>query len=148
MTEEQLTITLLDFLESKGWEIISFDFPGSGTGRVLHPTSISNPSKTKGGIIPDIVAIKNGVCLFFENKDHYFQQDFQKQNSLKTDISYKNAITNLTKGKSVSKYYFGIGLPYNQSIKIKEADKLLVDFIVSVQSEEINVVYDSFGLYF
>ena len=67
MTEEELTISLLEFLQVKGWDIICYDFPQSGTGRMIHPDDTN--SKTEGGIIPDIVALKDGICIFFENKD-------------------------------------------------------------------------------
>ena len=67
MTEEQVTKSLLKWLSDHQWEIICFDFPQSGTGRFLHPNGDTN--KNKDTINPDIVAVKDNICLFFENKD-------------------------------------------------------------------------------
>ena len=147
MTEEKCTIILLEFLEEHGWEILCFDFPQSGTGKVLHPNS--NASKTEGGIIPDIVAAKNGVCLFFENKAHYYSPDFDKQNRLRTTDDYITAINELTKGKGIRNIYYGIGFPNICSVKVTNEDKNKVDFIVTVNDkEEISVFYENFGLIF
>ena len=40
MTEEQVTKALLQHLTDNGWHIVCFDFPQSGTGRVLHPNNV------------------------------------------------------------------------------------------------------------
>lgn len=147
MTEERCTIILLEFLEENDWEILCFDFPQSGTGRVLHPDS--NMSKTIGGIIPDIVAVKNGVCLFFENKDHYYLPDFDKQNMLRTSSDYKAAINELINGKQIHHIYYGIGFPTECTTRVSGEDKSKVDFIVTVKDDEtIEIFYDSFGLIF
>lgn len=147
MTEEKCTITLLEFLEDCGWEILCFDFPQSGTGRVLHPDS--SMSKTEGSIIPDIVAVKGDICLFFENKDHYYVPDFDKQNMLRTTSDYRNAINDLVRGKHIQHIYFGIGFPIQCSSRVFVEDKQKVDFIVTVDDDEkVNIFYDSFGLVF
>lgn len=39
MTEEQVTKALLQYLTDNGWHIVCFDFPQSGTGKVLHPNN-------------------------------------------------------------------------------------------------------------
>ena len=62
MTEEQVTKALLQYLTDNGWHIVCFDFPQSGTGRVLHPNN-ADGEKNKDSIIPDIVAIKNNISL-------------------------------------------------------------------------------------
>jgi hypothetical protein len=147
MTEEQCTIILLEFLEEHNWDILCFDFPQSGTGKVLHPANSS--SKTEGSIIPDIVAVKKGVCLYFENKDHYFLPDFEKVNMLRTTTDYHKAINELTKGKGVQKVYYGIGFPTSCSPRVNNEDKEKVDFIVTVDNDKtVDVFYDTFGLVF
>lgn len=147
MLEEKCTIILLTYLEDNGWEILCFDYPQSGTGRVLHPDS--NMSKTEGSIIPDIVAVKGDVCLFFENKGYYFPPDFDKQNMLRTTSDYKTSINELIDGKYVRHIYYGIGLPADSSIHVTDDDKKKVDFIVSVEDDEtVNVFYSTFGLVF
>lgn len=79
MTEEQVTKSLLHYLTDNGWHIVCFDFPQSGTGRILHPNN-ANSQKNKDSIIPDIVAVKNNISLFFENKDRYYFPDYEKVN--------------------------------------------------------------------
>ena len=81
MKEENVTKAILRKLVSAGWEIICYDFPQSGTGRVLHPND--RDSKTLGAIIPDIVAIKDGIVVDFENKDRFVFSDFEKIDQLR-----------------------------------------------------------------
>ena len=69
MREENVTKNILQWLQINKWEIICFDFPQSGTGVLLHLNDINRTEKNKGGIIPDIIAVKNGIAVFFENKD-------------------------------------------------------------------------------
>jgi len=114
-----------------------FDFPQSGTGYCLHPNEqIENNHKTKGIIIPDIVAVKLNKCLFFENKDRFALSDFLKINKLITKKNYSDSIDKLLNEFEVNEVFYGIGLP---SKKITEAQKQqnhhLVNFIVSVTEE-------------
>jgi hypothetical protein len=92
MKEERVTINILNWLESNGWKIICYDFPQSGTGVLLHPNSDENrTTKNKGGIIPDILATRNSVALFFENKDRFVLSDFEKLKEI-TPEEYKKYI--------------------------------------------------------
>ena len=86
--EEEVTKRILKWLVETGWEIICFDFPQSGTGRQLHPNIRTN--QTDGVIIPDIVAIKNGTVLDFENKDRFVLEDFEKILMLRTSNNYSD----------------------------------------------------------
>jgi hypothetical protein len=65
MKEELVTKTILKWLEANQWQIISYDFPQSGTGTVLRPHLEQKPSKNKGSFIPDVVAIKKWVLFIF-----------------------------------------------------------------------------------
>lgn len=94
MTEEQVTKALLQYLTDNGWHIVCFDFPQSGTGRILHPNN-ANGEKNKDSIIPDIVAVKNNVSLFFENKDRFYFPDYIKINEMIVNNQYTNAIDKL-----------------------------------------------------
>jgi hypothetical protein len=58
-----VTKTILSYLSSKGWNIVAYDFPQSGTGIMLHPDR-NYSEKNKGGIIPDIVAVKKKEYAF------------------------------------------------------------------------------------
>lgn len=134
MTEEQVTKALLKWLIDNRWEIICFDFPQSGTGRLLHPNGANE--KNKGAINPDIVAVRDDVCLFFENKDRFYFPDYEKVNDLIVDNDYTEDIAKLLNGHMVNEFYFGIGLPSEKhSSKSKQSAKI-VDFIVGVSGNK------------
>lgn len=133
MTEEQVTKSILKWLIDREWEIVCFDFPQSGTGRLLHPDNAAE--KNKDSINPDIVAVKNGVCLFFENKNRYDYSDYIKQYELITENKYTGAISDLLNDYHVDNIYYGIGLP---SVKLQGAardNQELVDFIIGVDED-------------
>ena len=148
MKEEQVTKNLLQWLISNSWSIVCFDFPQSGTGRILHPDD-SASEKNKSAIIPDIVAVKDGICLFFENKDRFYYQDFEKQNFLITNNRYENSIAKLLQNYSINCILYGIGMPLaNYSDKAVTASSL-VDFVVCVSNDTIiSVVYNPHGISF
>lgn len=79
MREENVTKKIIKYLKKNEWKIISFDFPQSGTGIMILPDD-NKSSKNKDSIIPDIIAHKNNICLFFENKDRFVKADFDKVN--------------------------------------------------------------------
>lgn len=148
MTEETVTKAILNWLIQKGWEIVCFDFPQSGTGRLLHPNDVLS-EKNKGTINPDIVAVKGHTCLFFENKDRFYYLDYEKQNSLIEGDDYSNAIGELLSRYIVDDIYYGIGLPtVKHSAKSEEAAHL-VDFIIGVEEDkEISVLYNPTSIKF
>lgn len=135
MTEEQVTKAILAFLIDNGWNIVAYDFPQSGSGKMLRPND-NISEKNKGGLIPDIVAVKNGVCLFFENKDRVVISDFQKVSSLINDNQYTNDISALLAGHSVIKIFYGVGFPSDKWNKSAAANISLVDFIVGVTADK------------
>ena len=94
MREEQVTKAMLKWLMDRNWAIVCFDFPQSGTGKVLHPNDAGE--KNKKSIIPDIVAVQNGVCIFVENKDRFYFPDYEKQNALKKE-DYKTQTNSFLK---------------------------------------------------
>lgn len=133
MREEEVTKALLTRLKEKGWTIVSYDFPQSGTGDLIRPNN-SN-SKNKESFIPDIVAYKEGTVLFFENKDRFVYSDFVKVDFLrKTDI-YSEDITELLKGIEYSRILYGVGMPYSVNAMRKTKTNLqMVDFAVLVDN--------------
>ena len=141
MREEQVTKAILDWLVKHQWRIVCFDFPQSGTGKVLHPND-GNNEKNKKSIIPDIVAVKGEIAVFFENKDRFYLADYKKQNSLKVKNEYSNAINRLLEGYNIQHIYYGIGLPTcKHSMRSKEAS-VLVDFILTVEAnKDVHVAY-------
>lgn len=142
--EEEVTKRMLKWLIQTGWEIICFDFPQSGTGRQLHPNDRS--SKTQGIIIPDIVALKNGVVVDFENKDRFVYTDFEKIKDLKESDDYSNDWARLLYGKTYKNIYYGIGMPYtlNNYTKAEEFSSM-VDFIVYLKEDGSFQVTDNIG---
>ncbi len=149
ITEEKVTKLILGWLESKDWEIVCYDFPQSGTGISLHLNKDLRETKNKGAVIPDIVAIKEGKVLFFENKDRFVLSDFDKLNSLKTKNNYSESIEKLLTNYDFSTIYYGIGIPKieNQITKVKkEIEK--VDFVIFVNSDkEIEIYYEKSNLF-
>lgn len=143
MTEEQVTKAILTWLIKNKWQIVCFDFPQSGTGRVLHPnTALSE--KNKDSIIPDIVAVKKGTCVFFENKDRFYMPDYDKVNNLIKHEDYSQAINRLLSKHNIEKIYYGIGLPLNEHGDKSKQSMHLVDFIVGVlDNMDINVLYSA-----
>jgi hypothetical protein len=137
-----VTKTILSYLSSKGWNIVAYDFPQSGTWIMLHPDR-NYSEKNKGGIIPDIVAVKEGVCLFFENKDRFYYPDYIKVQELITDNIYKKSIFELVGEYKVHTIRYGIGLPTNKYTRRAEQNKHLVDFVVGVNEDGlVETIYD------
>ena len=134
MREEQVTKALLKWLIDNKWEIICFDFPQSGTGRLLHPNGANE--KNKGAINPDIVAVRNEVCLFFENKDRFYFPDYEKVNDLIVDNEYTDDIAKLLAGHIVKVFYYGIGLPTEKHSSKSQKSAEMVDFIVGVSADK------------
>lgn len=148
LTEEQITKEILDWLESKGWFIISYDFPQSGTGFVLHSCNRKNSSKNKESIIPDIIAIKNEVVVFFENKDRFQLSDFDKISKLKKTFDYRNAISKLLQKYDYINIYYGIGLPSTEKVNAKILNYLqMVDFIVQTNGIETTTTFQRTNIF-
>lgn len=150
MREENVTKNILIWLQSYGWKIISYDFPQSGTGILLHPNSDENrTTKNKGGIIPDILATRNSIALFFENKDRFVLSDFEKLKEIKTIGNFSNSLNSILSDFNVSSIYYGIGIPaiekhINKSLENSDG----IDFIVSSDEKgEIKIIYDIKNIY-
>ena len=87
MTEENVTKTLLNWLIKRNWQIVCFDFPQSGTGILLHPNNKSS-EKNKDSINVDIVAVRDNICVFLENKNRFCYSDYKKINFLINENEY------------------------------------------------------------
>lgn len=135
MREEEVTKAIIKWLMNNDWEIVCFDFPQSGTGRVLHPNN-SVCEKNKNSIIPDIVAVKEDICVFFENKDRFYYPDYEKVNYLINNNDYSQAINQLLSKYIISRIYYGIGLPTIKHTKKSQQSQHLVDFIIGVNEDK------------
>lgn len=147
--EENVTKSLISWLEENGWQIIAYDFPQSGTGIILHPNSDAKVSKTKDSFIPDIIAYKHDTAVFFENKNRFVAKDFDKVNRLRHTTTYSNAIKNLF-GPPPQHIGYGIGIPYTAKNLLKAlAQQDKVDFIILVNDTygKADIVYDRLGLF-
>lgn len=149
ITEEQVTKAILNWLEANGWEIICFDFPQSGTGVSLHPNQELRTTKNKGAFIPDIVAIKNGIIIFFENKDRFVLTDFLKVQELKQTSDYTTSIEKFLTEFTYTKIYYGVGLAHTDKSEQRTNEHLeKIDFAVfSQQDNTIKIMVDPNGLF-
>lgn len=133
MKEEDVTKALLTRLEEKGWTIVCYDFPQSGTGVMIHHNTRN--SKNKDSFIPDIVAHKEGTVLFFENKDRFVYSDFVKVEFLRTTNDYSSDITELLDGIEYSRILYGVGMPYSvNAIRNTKVNLEMVDFAVLIDN--------------
>jgi hypothetical protein len=139
MTEENVTISVIERLRENGWKILSFDYPQSGTGKLIKPDS---KEKNLGGFIPDIVAFKNGVVLFWENKDHFVFEDFTKIKNIKESEAFIKPIKDFLSKIDYGYIYFGIAIP-KVDAEINKASKYYkyIDFFVTVDSREVDILY-------
>ncbi|MBQ4391921.1 MAG: hypothetical protein II826_02280 [Prevotella sp.] len=142
MTEEQVTKAIIRWLEATGWEILSFDYPQSGTGRVLHPAF--STSKTEGSIIPDIIAHKDSTLVFFENKSRYTYSDFEKVERLRHTDAYDQDIALLAENRHFGRTFYGIGFQYGQHLTEKSRKSWpMADFVLTVGDDfSITPQYD------
>ena len=133
MREEKVTISILKWLEKNNWNIISYDFPQSGTGVLLHKNSVSRNQKNKDGVIADIIAKKSNVVAYFENKDRYYEDDFIKINNLKNQNEYSKSLTKLLGPLTNLNIYYGVGI-HSAPSQIKKClkSKYKIDFLISV----------------
>ena len=144
MREERVTINILNWLEENGWQIVCYDFPQSGTGILLHPNGDDRTEKNKGGIIPDIIAVKEDIALFFENKDRFYQPDFDKLFEIKTENNFSDSLSQLLSGFSISKMVYGIGIPEEKKHLKKSKTQLdKIDFLITTDdNKNVKVHFD------
>jgi hypothetical protein len=144
MREERVTINILKWLEENGWQIVCYDFPQSGTGILLHPNGDNRTEKNKGGIIPDIIAVKDNNALFFENKDRFYEPDFDKLFEIKTENNFSDALFRLLSEFKISKIVYGIGIPdVKKHIEKSKTHLAKVDFLISTnENKNVEVHYD------
>jgi|SRR3989338_1745515 len=139
--EEDVTKAIICWLEKNSWSIICYDFPQSGTGKVLHSNNRVG-LKNKNSIIPDIVAVKSGVVVILENKDRFFLSDFQKLENVKKEDNYSDSIKQLLMFHKYVSIYFGIGLPISsKNMERVNENKDKVDFVIDSDGEIVKIYY-------
>lgn len=149
MKEEKVTKNILNWLEDNGWKIICYDFPQSGTGILLHPNKDKRIEKNKGGIIPDIIAVKKDKAIFFENKDRFYLPDFTKLSTIRTELNYSVSLEQLLIGHNCKDIYYGIGIPdIEKEIEKSKFHLEKIDFLISTKKEGgIFIHYDINGIF-
>lgn len=144
MKEEKVTKAIIAWLKINDWKIICFDFPQSGTGKVLHPDNLGN-EKNLDSIIPDIVAVKNDIAVFFENKDRFYLNDYIKVHNLIQNNNYSCDINKLLSSFTIEKIFYGIGIPTCKHSYKSIQNQELVNFIIGVNDDEtITQLYGEF----
>ena len=144
MREERVTINILNWLEDNNWRIVCYDFPQSGTGTLLHPNGDNRTEKNKGGIIPDIIAVKDNIALFFENKDRFYQPDFDKLLEIKSENNFSDSLNQLLSEFGINKIVYGIGIPeVKKHIEKSKTQLDKVDFLITTNDNKtVEVHYD------
>ena len=153
MNEGKVTKNLIRFLKNNGWNVVAFDYPQSGTGRNFRPSKEfqEENNKNKNHVIPDILAVKDGVLLFFENKTEFFFNDFKKVNGLRINNIYEDSINEFLGSLNIKihKMYFGIGCR-DSSKFYKKAEMYyhMTDFVLNVNEQGVEVTYNSMNINF
>ena len=127
MFEESVTKAILVWLKETGWTVLDYDFPGGGTGRKFHMGGASS-SKTKDIWIPDIVAVKNGAFLLFENKRVDTLSDYAKIRDVSRNPRLVSELSAAYPQEDVKTISFGIGFsgPARYADRIPESGANLV----------------------
>ena len=143
MREEEVTLSLLSWLKNEKWFIISFDYPGSGTGIRIHKNGTR--FKNKDTIVPDIIAVNGEIALFFENKDHFCLKDFQKQYSNIHEGLYSDDVDRILAPYNVKKCLWGIGMPDKKYNKHVNSHEWMVDFLMCVAEDKTIQIKKAFN---
>lgn len=133
MNEEFVTDNLIDYLRERGWDILSFDYPESGTGVVLHLNSKENHSKNQNSIIPDIIANKEEKLLVMENKTYYSRKDLDKLNKVK-DGGLEDSLKRNFPKTNWETVITGVGCPKSMDDLERLKDSNL-DYVAEVDQE-------------
>ena len=144
MTEEQVTKSILKWLVDSGWEILDYDFPGGGTGRKFHIGN-GRSDKTKGIVIPDVIALRNDVILILENKSVDTLSDYEKIKQLAESSDFRVQLEAAYPDISIVKVLWGVGYSGRQKYT-SQAVNSNVNVVVnvsgnSVETASCNIVY-------
>lgn len=137
MKEEKVTLAIIEFLKAADWEILSFDYPQSGTGVTIHPANRQMGAKRENTITPDIIALKIDNLIVMENKVYFSAEDVKKLRKVKKGVFTRSLRYNFP-DINWQKIWVGLGI----SDKDKELRKALAnqpvfDFLLSVTSEGV-----------
>ncbi len=83
VAEEEITRTLADRLEERGWELSSVHYPGTQGGPRFR--RVVPGQRAPDAIVPDIVALRGTDLLVVESKPAYSVADVRKLARLASD---------------------------------------------------------------
>lgn len=140
--EEYVTYKTAEYLSDNKWEIISCNPPGSHGGLCL-----LDKDRSKGGIVPDIIAKKGNNIIIIEAKPFFNSGVARDIDKLET-INY-NHILNLAQRLKLSDDWLINWQNYVQkavALKTIEANEIIkisrsyIIFIVNEVSEKIKII--------
>lgn len=137
--EEYVTYKVSEYLANNNWEIISCNPPGSHGGICL-----LDEDRSKGGIIPDIIAKKGEYILIVESKPFFDSGVLGDINKLEK-MNY-NHVTNLAQRLCLDNNWLAKWKNYVQkaislkTIKQTEISKIPKSYIIFVAGEESNEI--------
>lgn len=133
MKEEAITLAVVKFLRAHGFEIIAFDYPGSGSGLRLSP---DNRSSKNNGIIPDVIAFRGDCLIIIESKPTFVLEDVNKLQPLRNGVDYATSLQRLLHLSDTQSIYYGICFEHTD-LEITKAKKYSnqIDFILTVSRD-------------
>lgn len=134
MREETITRAVARCLRDNGWIIYSIDYPQGGSGLTFHlaDSAAGSRGRLAGAWKPDIVAHRDGVWLFMENKSFFSGSDFAKTADARESRKYEPDIERVLSERPL-RFVYGIGLPDESRIQRRaEARAKEVDCVVLV----------------
>lgn len=133
MKEEAITLAVVNFLKSKGFVIIAFDYPGSGSGLRLSPEERGSKNN---GMIPDIIACCGAILIIIESKPTFVLDDVNKLQPLRDGTDYFKALQRLMQLSNTHVILYGVCFEHNDRQNAKAnnyKDKL--DFVLTVSAD-------------
>jgi len=140
--EEYVTYKVAEYLDNNNWKIISCNPPGSHGGICL-----LDINRSKGGIVPDIIARRKDYILIIESKPFYSAGVLKDVNKL--DGINMNHISNLAQRLGVSnkwlenwQYYVqkAVAIKEIKQEEIEKIPKSYIIFVANEKSENIQII--------
>ncbi len=131
LSEEQVTIAIIKQLRHVNWHIVSFDFPQSGTGRALIAKG-NGPASSRRRVVPDVIAVRNEICLILENKHAFDINDVRKLEEIRDSGRYNRSLESILRPYRITNFIFGIGLPIADGSASKELIVPALDVLLAV----------------
>lgn len=134
LSEEEVTLEVIAWLRERGFTVLAHDFPGSGTGVLIRPSTATSRAD---GFIPDILARGRGVLLLLEAKPAFNRADVRKLVKLKGSSPACDAIAQFGE-VTLASVRFGIAVG---AIGQRQLDwaKQLIDVVLVFDGKSVTV---------